>query len=139
MHTREYLDAARRKIGAESNAELARALGLSRAAMTKYYNGERIIDDYTAARLAGLVGIDPLKVIAQANAEREKDGNRRAYWEKIAQLGGMAASLTAGAGVILLLSPSPAIAAPLLVSALTTICVMLSSHRGLHDALQPCR
>ena len=65
MHTREYLDAARRKIGAESNAELARALGLSRAAMTKYYNGERIIDDYTAARLAGLVGIDPLKVIGR--------------------------------------------------------------------------
>lgn len=84
MDTRKYLDAVRRKIGAESNAEVARALGLSRAAMTKYYNGERIIDDYTAARVAEVLGIDPLTVIAQANAEREKDGEKRQFWERLA-------------------------------------------------------
>lgn len=108
MKTTEYLDAARRKIGAESNADVARALGLSRAALTKYYNGERIIDDYTAARLAEVLGVDPLKVIAQANAEREKDSMRAAYWLR------MAAAFFLVAGVNLLLSPSTAEAAPVL-------------------------
>lgn len=89
MQTLDYLQAAKRKIGAEKHAEVARTLGLSRAAMTKYYNGERIIDDYTAARVADILGLDPLTVIAQANAEREKDTARAAYWARIANKAAM--------------------------------------------------
>lgn len=131
MRTQDYLDAARRKLGAESNADVARALGLSRAALTKYYNGERTIDDYTAAQIAGILGVDPLRVIAQANAEREKDSQRRAYWERIANFGGMAASLTAVAGVVLLTTATGVEAAPLLGSAMATLCVMLSCAAGV--------
>lgn len=36
-------------------------------------NEERIMNDYTAAKLANLLGLDPLKLITQANAEREKN------------------------------------------------------------------
>ncbi len=81
MNTQEYLKAAKRKLEAKTNAELARALGLSRAALTRYDQGERVIDDYTAARVAELLDIDELEVIAQANAEREKDTTKRAFWE----------------------------------------------------------
>ncbi len=82
MNTQEYLKAAKRKLEAKTNAELARALGLSRPALTRYDQGEqRVIDDYTAARVAELLDIDELEVIAQANAEREKDTTKRAFWE----------------------------------------------------------
>lgn len=108
MDTRQYLDAAKRKIGAESHADLARALGLSRAALTNYYNGGRTIDDYTAAKVAELLDLDPIAVIAQANAEREKDDGRRAYWQRLAM---QAACVLMMSGSLFVTLPTNAVAA----------------------------
>lgn len=59
--------------------------GITRAAITNYQSGHRIMDDYVAAQRADLLGIDQMELIAQANAEREKDPEKRAYWEEKAR------------------------------------------------------
>ena len=43
-----------------------------------------MIDDYTAAKVANVLDINPLEVIAAANAEREKDSQKAEFWRKLA-------------------------------------------------------
>lgn len=92
MKTSDYLQAAKAKTGAKRNRDLAKALELSDAALCRYESGERVMDDYTAAKVAEILGIEPMRIIAQANAEREKDTKRKAFWEAMT-MGGIAASL----------------------------------------------
>ena len=81
MKTSEYLELALTKRAHGINAELARMLGIARSAITHYQTGHRIMDDYTASKIAEVLGIDEMELIALANAEREKDPAKRAYWE----------------------------------------------------------
>jgi len=81
--TIEYLDAAKKALSVESDYEMARKLGIQKQAMSNYRTRIRTIDDYTAAKIAEALGLDPMEVIAAANAEREKDGKRREYWRQI--------------------------------------------------------
>lgn len=84
MKTLEYLDAVKAKEGLKSDYQLAQKLETSTAAIGQYRSGKRVMDDYTAARVAELLEMPPLLLIAQANAEREKDETKRAYWRKFA-------------------------------------------------------
>lgn len=49
------------------------------------------MDDYTAAKIANVLEINPLEVIAAANAEREKHAEKREFWEKLAKMTATAA------------------------------------------------
>ena len=101
MKTLEYLDAVKAKQGLESDYQLAKLLGLETSNMTMYRKHRRVMDDYIAALVADLLGVQHIELIAQANAEREKDPQKRAYWEAKAKtaregrepLGDMVASL----------------------------------------------
>jgi transcriptional regulator with XRE-family HTH domain len=84
LNTIRYLEEAMRILKTESQGQLAQRLGITRPAISQYMAGTRIMDDYTAARVAKVLGIDPLQVIAAANAEREKDSERRGFWLKLA-------------------------------------------------------
>ena len=89
--TIEYLDEAKKKAGKESDRQFGIWAGIKANSMSQYRTGIRTIDDYAAAKIAEALEIDPLIVIAAANAEREK-GERREYWEKVSKrLGGVAA------------------------------------------------
>ncbi len=81
MNTLEYLDALKQKQGLTSDYQLAKLLNLETSNMTMYRKHRRVMDDYIAARVADLLQIDKLELIAQANAEREKDVEKRTYWE----------------------------------------------------------
>lgn len=83
--TLDYIKEAKAALGIQSDYALAKWLGITRHAVSGYQTGNRIIDDYTAAKIAEALGIDPLEVIAVANMEREKDEKRQAYWRKIFQ------------------------------------------------------
>lgn len=85
MNTIKYLAKAKEKLGLKSDYALAKWLGITVGAVSHYQTGKRVIDDYTAARIAEALGVDPMEVIATANAEREKDEGRRDYWRKIFQ------------------------------------------------------
>ena len=85
MNTLEYLDALKQKQGLTSDYQLAKLLNLETSNMTMYRKHRRVMDDYIAARVADFLQIDKLELIAQANAEREKDVEKRAYWEEEAK------------------------------------------------------
>jgi hypothetical protein len=65
-------------------------VGLTPNAAYSYISGRRAFDPYTATRVAELLGVEPVLVIASAEAERAKDSERRAYWER---MGGTAAGI----------------------------------------------
>ena len=91
MNSMEYLDKAKEKLGIQSDNGISKHLGITRCAISNYRSGTSKMDDFTAAKIAEILEIDPLIVIAAANAEREK-GERREYWEKVSKrLGGIAA------------------------------------------------
>lgn len=98
--TIEYLDEAKKALGIDTDYALAKYLGTSRMAVSRYYSGQRIIDDYAAAKIAAALNIDTMYVIAAANAEREKTADRKEYWQNFYErLGGVAASLFLAANI----------------------------------------
>ena len=56
-----------------SDYRIAKLLGITRASVSRFRTGKGSFCDETAIRAAELLGIEPLKVIAAANAERSKD------------------------------------------------------------------
>jgi transcriptional regulator with XRE-family HTH domain len=100
MNTIRYIEEAKEKLGVSSDYAIAKKLGISRQAFSQYKHGERIIDDYTAAKLAEVLGVEPIEVIAAANAEREKDSAKVEFWRRLAggrQAAGLAGVLILGA------------------------------------------
>ena len=87
--TIKYLEEAQKATGADSDKTLAKLLGITAPAISQYKKGSRTIDDYTATKIANVLQINPLEIIAAANAEREKDAGRREFWERMARNGGI--------------------------------------------------
>lgn len=80
MNTPEYLDAVKRHLGIASDYALAKKLGFSQSAMSSYRTGRRVFDDDAALTVAQALGVNPLSVIAAANAERAKTPEQKARW-----------------------------------------------------------
>ena len=83
MTTNEYLDAAKKRLNVASDYALAKWLEIKPSRISEYRSGKHGMDNYTAARLANLLEINPLQVIADTNAEREKCDKRREFWQKL--------------------------------------------------------
>ena len=92
--TIQYLEEAKEKLGLKSDYALAKWMGVTRAAISGYKSGRTTIDDYAAAKIADALGIPDIEVIYAANAERERNEERRDFWQKkLVELGGIAASI----------------------------------------------
>ena len=83
MNTLEYLNAVKLKLGIESDYALAQHLGITRSAVSVFTRGKGIFGDDVALAVAEILGIHPLTVIAQANAERAKTPEQRARWSGV--------------------------------------------------------
>ncbi|WP_322005247.1 helix-turn-helix domain-containing protein [Paraburkholderia tropica] len=81
--TTQYLDELKDHLGVESDYALAKALGMTRAAVSKYRTGYSMPDDLACAKIADLLGCDPMEVIAAINYQRAKNDEARALWEGI--------------------------------------------------------
>lgn len=113
--TTTYLDEAKQALGIDSDNAMANYLGVTRSSISNYRHGPNVMDDFVAAKIAGVLNIDAMIVIAAANAEREKTEDRKEFWRNFYErLGGVAASIylcvTLGF-VTLIVTPSPAEAA----------------------------
>lgn len=84
MNTLEYLDAVKAKTGLTTDYQLAKLLELEPSNITMYRKGRRVMDPYIATRVAEILEVPPMLVIAQSQLEREKDETKRAYWRKFA-------------------------------------------------------
>lgn len=78
--TLQYIDAIKLRHGIESDYAVAKLLGVTRGAVSSYRVGRTFFDDLTALRAAELLGLNPLEVIAAANAERAKSDDARRTW-----------------------------------------------------------
>lgn len=124
MNSREYLLEVKKRLPRQSDYALAKCLGVRQQTVSNYMNGKRIIDDTTALKVARILGEDPMKIIAAANADRET-GEAKKKWENFyKQLGGMAAGLMIT--VISILSPTDVEAAPVGKAKGESVYIMLS-------------
>ncbi len=82
MKTTQYLDAAKKALGIESDYALSVHLGFTRAFMSKLRTGKLVLSNTTAARIAEIIDVDPLKVIADMELER---GTNDELWQRIAR------------------------------------------------------
>jgi transcriptional regulator with XRE-family HTH domain len=80
MTSLEYLDAVKTRLGIVSDYALAARLGVTRSAVSKFQKGAVFGDD-VALTVAEILQINPLTVIAAANAERAKTPEQKARWE----------------------------------------------------------
>lgn len=113
MESIKFLEMLRDTMTKKSDYAIAKEIGLTPQAVNNYMSCKRVMDDTTAAKVAQKLGIDPMKVIAAANADREK-GEKKEFWENFYErLGGVAASIIFLL-VTLLVTPTPSEAAPVL-------------------------
>jgi hypothetical protein len=80
MTTIEYLDAVKAAKGLTSDYQLAKLLGFPLSSVSSYRTGRRFFDDEAALTVAEVLGVNPLAVIAAANAERAKTEEQKARW-----------------------------------------------------------
>lgn len=80
----QYLDDAVRRGAAKNDSDVARLLGVTRAAVSDWRNLRRTPDDDQAVNLAKLLGIEPGEVLAECGAARARNAETRAAWERVA-------------------------------------------------------
>ena len=102
----EWLDAIKRKHKVTSDWAVSKLLETDHAAISHYRAGRRAFDPYMAVKVAALLDLDPLKVIASAEAERARTDDKKEFWKRLAAC----VLIAAGAGSVSL-TPPPAQAA----------------------------
>ena len=111
--TKEFLAAAKRRLKLppeRSDSALADALEVTKMAVSKWQSGKGQFGSKTALKVAELLELDPVYVLACVHAERARDPRERTKWERIAK--SRAASVGALAalcfGALFLALPEPA-------------------------------
>jgi len=82
--TVQFLDAISRKLGGASDYAIAKELGVTRAAVSKYRNGISFFDDETCLKVARILDIDAGAVALAVHAERTKSPEVRKMWASLA-------------------------------------------------------
>lgn len=85
MKIRERLLECKVKLGIKSDYGLAKALGINRGTLSGYMTGKRIPDAFAAVKMAEILKVHPLLLLAEFEAESEKDETKRAFWENFVQ------------------------------------------------------
>lgn len=81
--TGQYLDAVKDRLDLPSDYAIAKALNVTRAAISSYRTGRSMPDDLVCARIAAVIGVEPMEVIAAINYQRAKNDDARSLWESI--------------------------------------------------------
>ena len=138
--TVQYLDALKKRLDLPSDYAAAKVLGVTRAAVSAYRNGNSVFNETVAIRAAELLGLDPLEVIAACKAESAPDAHVRRVWEN-AWGKATGATVTTAVAVVLMAglvgAPSPAQSAPIRaeVSSLRVMSNRRRTHRAANDGL----
>lgn len=85
--TADYLAQLKRHYGVTSDYALAKKLGIGVSLMSSYRTRRSRFDDYMCMRVAKELGIEPLEVIADIHAEREKRPEVKRFWSGLVTKG----------------------------------------------------
>lgn len=80
MLVKERLLECKIKLGIKSDYELASKLDVTRQRVNELMSGRCKADSYVATRIAEVLGLHPLMILAEFEAETAKDEKRRGYW-----------------------------------------------------------
>jgi plasmid maintenance system antidote protein VapI len=83
MKTIDYLDLLKSKLGITSDYALAKAIGISKQAVSRYYTKGGSFDDDVAVKVAALLGKHPGLVMLDMHRERATNDKTRDLWEEI--------------------------------------------------------
>ena len=82
--TSEFLDAVKERHSLQSDYALAKRLGVRHSTISHYRSGRSSMDPKTAVKIAELLALDPLEVIAAAEVERARDEKTKGFWMRYA-------------------------------------------------------
>ena len=99
----ELLDQIKQEQGLTSNYALSKKLGINESRISDYYKGMCKPDDYAITRVALMLQIEPIHLLAEIRAEDEKNVTKREFWRNFLR---HAAVVTISAGALLLGSAS---------------------------------
>lgn len=102
--TLDWIDEAERKLGLSDYA-MAKRLGVSTAQMSRYRTRKQFLGESGAIKIAAMLEIDPLPILAAAAAERATTEDARAVWTRYAEALASVAGV-AILGTVLLAPPS---------------------------------
>ena len=91
MNTPDYLDALRERLNIRSDWKLAQEMGWSEGTVYNYRKGATHFQEDTAIQVAEILGMDPLHVLADSQAQRTKSPAAREHWERLSRLVGAVA------------------------------------------------
>jgi plasmid maintenance system antidote protein VapI len=81
MKIRERLLECKVKSGIKSDYALAKALGVPRQQMSELLKGRKKPDAYICVKIGDMLGVHPLILLAELEADNAKTTERRAFWE----------------------------------------------------------
>lgn len=117
MKSAQYLDQVKAKLGLHADKELAEHFNVTKAAISQYKSGARIMENEMCLAIALDLDIDPLKIIMAADMDRAERSGQRSLWAVFSQrMAATAASAVIATGVSLFLTPPPADAANMRVA-----------------------
>ncbi|WP_082219350.1 helix-turn-helix transcriptional regulator [Massilia sp. NR 4-1] len=112
MRSVKYLEQLREKLENKSDAELARKLNLSKASISHYITGRRVMDEETCLAVAIALDLNPMEVMMAAGIDRAEKAGQQSLWTVFSQrMAATAASALLAVGVTLFLTPENAEAA----------------------------
>lgn len=76
----ELMDALKEKIGITSDYALAKKLGVNQARISAYRHGKEKADFYICVKAGIFLNLDPAKIAAEIELEKEKNEERRGFW-----------------------------------------------------------
>lgn len=101
--TTDFLDMLKAKRGLRSDYALCKLLGWTSSRIANYRKKRSFLEDDTAVLVAEMLEIDPAIVLAAVHFERAKKEAEKAVWMGMwERLGGLAASVLAALGVVLM-------------------------------------
>lgn len=122
MEINKLLDRCMERTGAKSDYALAKDLELHTALISMYRSGKRIPDSYACIKIAEVLEMDALKLICYYEALSAKNPKNRDFLQKkLADLGGLAASIFFV--VTFIMTPTPSQAAPAL-NPINAVCIL---------------
>lgn len=77
----DYVEEAKEKSGVKSDRAFSLHIGGSEGLVSKWINEGKHPEDYYCIRIAEILRINPLEIIAAANWEREKSQDKKDWWE----------------------------------------------------------
>ena len=76
----ELLDQIKEQQGIETDYALAKLFGLRQARIGEYYKGIAKPDDYLITRVALMLHMEPVHLLAEIRAEDEKNATKKEFW-----------------------------------------------------------